>query len=117
MAETLTPIVEQQSEAAALQELIDRLDPTSRTFFAEAALGRDALEFVSSDLGKYMIGCAKQDVEDAHQKLKTTIPWRRRRIQQLQNEIRCAEQFVLYLRDLIIRGKAAEVALDERDES
>lgn len=115
MAET--PVREQQSESAALQELIDRLDPTSRTFFAEAALGRDAMEFVTSDLGKYMIGCAKQDAEDAHQKLKDTLPWRWRRIQKLQNDIRCSEQFVLYIRDLIIRGKSAEVALEERDES
>ena len=116
MAET-TPIAEQQSESAALQELIDRLDPTSRTFFAEAALGQDAIEFIATDLGRYMVGCAKQDAEDAHQKLKNTAPWRRRRIQQLQNDIRCAEQFVLYIRDLIIRGKGAEIALDERDMS
>lgn len=114
MADTIT---QPQSESAALQELIDRLDPTSRTFLAEATLGTDALDFVTSDLGQYMIGCAKQDAEDAHQKLKNTAPWRRRRIQQLQNDIKCAEQFVLYLRDLVIRGKAAEIALDEANRS
>jgi hypothetical protein len=37
-----------QDESAALQELIERLDPDSRTFFAEAALGRDAREFVEA---------------------------------------------------------------------
>ena len=113
----MAEIREQQSESAALQELIDRLDPTSRTFLAEVALGEEAREFVNSDLGKYMIGCAKQDADDAYQKLKDTAAWRRRRIQQLQNEIRCAEQFVFYLRDLVIRGKAAEIALDESERS
>lgn len=105
------------NEIQALQELLDGLDPASRTLFAEHDLGDQAQEFLNSDLGKYMVGCAKQDLEAAHEKLKTVLPFRWRRIQQLQNEIALAERFLLYVRDLVIRGKAAERALEERDET
>jgi hypothetical protein len=102
--------------SASLQELIDQLDPNSRTFYAEALIGKDAQEFFSSDLGRYMLGCAKQDMEDAYVKLKTVSPWRWRRVRELQNQVVVAERFILYIRDLILRGKAAELALEERDD-
>lgn len=107
---------ENQSEKEALQELLNAFDPDSRTMFAEAQLGHEAQDFFASDLGRYMIGCAKQDLEDAHQKLAGTMPFRWRRIQALQNEIRLPKMFLLYMRDLIIRGKAAERSLEERDD-
>ena len=107
---------EGQSEREALQELLDGLDPDSRTMFAEAELGQQAQDFFTSDLGKYMIGCAKQDLEDAHIKLALTLPFRWRRIQALQNDIRISKMFLLYMRDLIIRGKAAEIQMEERDD-
>lgn len=108
---------ELQSESAALQELIDKLDPESRTFFAEAALGRDAVEFFHSQIGQYLVGCAQQEYALAMGKLKRVGWWRWRRIMQLQNEAWRAEQFMVWLRDLIIKGKAAELALEEREES
>lgn len=108
---------EQQSEREALQELLDSLDPESRSLWAEAQLGEEARDFFNSDLGRYMVGCAKQDLEAAHSKLAKTLPFRWRRIQELQNEIRMPSMFLLYLRDLIIRGKAADLQLEERDET
>jgi hypothetical protein len=107
---------ENENEAQALNELMARLDPDSRTFAAEALLGGDAEEFANSDLGKYMIGCAQQDLDLAHIKLARTMPFRWRAIAKLQNDIRCAEQFLTYIRDLVIRGRAAEMALQEREE-
>lgn len=107
---------EGQSEREALQELLNSFDPDSRAMIAEADLGQQAAEFFGTDLGRYMIGCAKQDLEDAHQKLAETLPFRWRRIQALQNEIRLPKMFLLYMRDLIIRGKAAEKSLEEKDD-
>jgi len=113
----VSEIREPQSESAALQELIAQLDPESRTLFAEAALGRDAREFFDTDLGRYMVGCALQEYREALAKLKSVAWWRTRRIRQLQNEAWRAEQFVVWLRDLIIRGKGAELSLEEQEES
>ena len=112
----MNEIVEPSSESAALQELIGRLDPESRTFFVEAALGRDAREFLESDLGRYMIGCAQQEYADAMIHLKTVAWWRRRKIIELQNRAWRAESFLVWLRDLVIKGKAAELALEDGEE-
>ena len=108
--------VENSTESATLQEMIAQLDPESRTFFSEAALGRDAVEFFSSDLGRYMVGCAQQEYQEAMAKMKSIQPWRFIRIRELQNEAWRAEKFIVWLRDLIIKGKAAELALEEREE-
>lgn len=103
-------------ELDELQELIADLSPESHTLFAEAVLGRDAVDFFTSELGRCMVGFAKQDLDEALQKLRKTSPWRWRRIQQLQNEVELAERFLLYVRDLIIRGIGAEKTLAERED-
>ena len=96
--------------------MLSSLDPESYSFFTEAQIGAEAKEFFSSDVGRYLVGCAQQEYSAASAKLKTTQFWRWRRIIQLQNEMWRAEQFMVWLRDLIIRGKAAENALEEREE-
>lgn len=113
LAEELT---EEHVAAQEIQRIIRQLDPESRTMFAEAALGRDAQEFFRSDIGRYLIGCAQQEYADAMAKLKRVAWWRRKRILQLQNEAWRAEQFMVWLRDLIVQGIAAEQALKEAEE-
>ncbi len=84
---------------------------------AEFLLGLEAVEFAKSEIGRYMIGRARQDRNEAMEKLKDTLPWRYRKIQQLQNTIWRAERFEEYLSELIINGKNAERILDDNDES
>lgn len=108
---------ESKSDEQAFQELLDSLDPQAFDLFAEADMGREAQEFISSPIGRYLIGCAQQECRDAYDKLKRTPFWRYRRIQQLQNEIWRAENLMQWVRDLIVRGKAAEQALVEREEA
>ena len=86
---------EQQSEREALQELLAQVDPETVGLAVEFDMGEQASEFINSDLGRYMIGCARQDLQDAHRKLATTLPFRWRRIQSLQNDIRVAERLML----------------------
>lgn len=109
--------IEEINEREELQNMLDELDPESRTLFVEATLGREAIEFFRSDIGRYMVGCAQQEYALASAKLKKVAWWRKRRIQELQNEIWRAEQFMVWLRDLIIRGKASEMSLEEREET
>ena len=105
-----------RNEAQDIEDQINALGPTERTMFSEAAMGRDAQEFLKTDIGRYLIGCAKQEADDAMHDLKTVHPWRRRRITELQNKIWRAESFRGWLADLILQGKAAEHTLDEREE-
>jgi len=103
------------TENQAFQELLNSLSPESYGMFSEADLGRQAHEFLSSDIGRYLLGCAQQEHQAAIDKLKRVSFWRYRRIQQLQNEAWRSEQFMFWLRDLLVRGRMAEVQLAERE--
>ncbi len=104
------------AEREAFQDLLDSLDPTTRTLVAEADLGRQVPEFLRSELGRYLLGCADFEYAEAMEGLEKTAPWRRRRIQQLQNQAWRARSFKEWLRGLCIAGKSAENALAEREE-
>lgn len=109
--------IEDINERQELQDMLDELDPESRTLFIEADFGSEATEFFRSNLGRYMVGCAQQEYAIASAKLKKVAWWRKRKIQELQNELWRSEQFMVWLRDLIIRGKASEMSLKEREET
>lgn len=79
---------------------------------AEAVLGRDAEEFLSSELGRYILGRCEQDIADAQDKLARVSPWRRNRIRELQNEVWRARSVKGWLVELIHAGKAAEDVLE-----
>lgn len=83
--------------------------------FAEAILGRDAEEFVQSDIGQYVIGCAEQEAQEAMEQLKKVYPWRKRKITELQNKIWRAESLQQWLSELIIQGTQATSQLDQED--
>jgi hypothetical protein len=80
---------------------------------AEAILGRDAEEFLASELGRYLIGRADQEIEEAQDALAKVSPWRRNRIRDLQAQIWRAKSVKGWLAELVTNGKAAEAALDE----
>lgn len=104
------------SEAAEIQAILDDLDPESHTLFQEAADGRDAKAFFYSPVGRYMVGAAQIEYQKAMTALKTTPWWRKRKIQELQNQAWRAEKFMGWLAELIRSGVMAERAIAERDE-
>lgn len=85
----------------------------SEELFAEAIIGRDAEEFIQSELGQYLIGCAEQEAQEAMHQLKSVFPWRRRKITELQNKIWRAESFQSWLGELVIKGKQAIQQIEE----
>ena len=85
----------------------------SDELFAEAMIGKDAEEFIRSDIGRYIIGCAEQEAQDALDQLKRVYPWRRRKITELQNKIWRAESIQSWLAELVIKGQQAIQQLDE----
>ena len=96
-----------------LQAQLEALDPTMRTLVAEVDLGTQAKEFMHSELGRHLVGCLHQEVLLASEELATVWPWRRRRIQALQNQIWRSQFLLSWLRDLILSGKSADGALKE----
>jgi hypothetical protein len=83
------------------------------TLYAEAVLGRDAEEFLAGDLGRYMVGRAQMEEREAVEALARVWPWRRRRIEQLQNQLWRARSFKGWLAELVNSGKQAEEQLEE----
>ena len=75
---------------------------SSDLHIAEAVLGRDAHDFLSSDIGRYVVGQCDIEIAEAQEKLATVNPWRRDRIRQLQNEIWRAQSLKGWLVGLVI---------------
>ena len=82
---------------------------------AEAVLGKDAEEFISSELGRYIIARIEEEKAEAISKLSTVSFWRKRRIQDLQNQIWRCDTFKSWLAETVIRGKQAVDLLEQRD--
>lgn len=100
---------------AELQAILATLDPTTRTLVAEADLANETVEWLHSPVGRYIIGCAHQEMADASALLAQTWPWRRRRIQELQNRIWRAKALLSWLRELILAGQAAHQTILESE--
>lgn len=100
-----------------LQDLLQTLDPTSRVLYSEAVLGRDAEEFIRSELGQAMAGMAQQDYAEAVLTLSEVGWWRKARVRQLQQKAANAKAFLAYLEELILRGRQAQSALEQQENS
>jgi hypothetical protein len=83
--------------------------------WAEAVLGKDAEEFLNTELGRYMLGRCEQEIQEAQDELSRVSSWRRRRIQELQNRVWRAKSVKEWLAELISNGKSAEAALEETE--
>jgi hypothetical protein len=82
------------------------------SLFETAVFGKVVENFLSSDLGNYLLGQAKEEESEAMLLLVKTSPWRRRRIQQLQNQVWRAQQFQVWLADAIVAGQQATNLLE-----
>ena len=74
---------------------------------AEYYLGKDAEDFIESELGRYIIGRIEQERAELVAKLIATPARANRRITQLQNEIWRCDTFKGWLADMVVRGKQA----------
>lgn len=83
------------------------MDVGTQTLYAEAALGKDAEEFLRSDLGRYMLARAEEEEREALEGLANVWPWRRRRIQQLQAQLWRARSFGGWLTEMVVIGRQA----------
>ena len=84
-----------------------------QTLIAEAVLGRDAQEFLASEIGRYLLGRAQMDEREAMESLVSVKWWRRRRIIELQSRIYRARSVRRWLAEIITDGRQAESVLEE----
>lgn len=89
---------------------------STKVLYAEAILGKDAEEFLKTDLGRYMLARAEEEEREALDALATVFPWRRRKIQQLQSQLWRARSFTGWLGEMIISGKQALQQLESTED-
>lgn len=73
-----------------------------------AVFGKQVEDFLDSDIGQYLMQMANAEANDAMQKLRKVAPWRTRKIQQLQNQIKVCDSIVNWLSLAIKQGEAAK---------
>lgn len=81
-----------------------------------AVFGREVENYLASPLGRYLLDHADSEIEDALRGLAMVSPWRRRKIQELQNTVRCWRGFRERLAQAIEDGRIATKALEELHE-
>lgn len=72
---------------------------------AETLIGDEAKKFLESDIGKCVIGMAKQDEDEAKEKLVDAVGEKEREEFRLRAKV--ARMFPSYLKELITRGDQA----------
>lgn len=82
--------------------------PDERLLIAEIDLGLATEQFVKSDVGRYLIGRARGEAEEAIERLKKVDANDPKSIREIQNEIWRAESFQQWLEDTILGGRNAE---------
>ena len=89
------------------------LSQEEQELYAEAVLGKDAIDFLNSDLGRVIRGYAIAQREEAKEALLKVPSWRKRKIQQLQFKAAVADQFLAFIREAIVRGEMAIHGLNQ----
>ena len=79
----------------------------SQTLMAEAILGKDAEDFLKSEVGQYIVGRIEQDIEEAKSKFTEVDPTDAKAVMSLQNEIKRAESLKQYFEEIIVAGRNA----------
>ena len=91
------------------------LNDEHKALFLQAKYGIEVQDFLNTDAGFLIRSLARADAVRYTQMLKTTNPWRRRRVTELQNKIAVAESLLAYLADLLQRGEEAAMLLNNID--
>ncbi len=72
------------------------------------AFGLDAQAFMNSTLGRYLTGRANDEREQALEALKDADADNPKEIRKLQNDARCAENFLIWMAQAVAEGENAE---------
>lgn len=91
-------------------EDVEFIDNKEREYFARAKLGEDVLSFLRGPVGRYLHGCAKQELEahrDALETCNIDSIFGRRKLRRLQKKADAARYFMQWCTEAIQDGDAA----------
>ena len=78
---------------------------------AQVEIGLDAEQFLNSKLGKYLIGVAQQESDEAMRELKFVDPTNSGKIMQLQIKAQVAEAAIKWIGEAVLIGRQSEHSL------
>lgn len=90
---------------------LDPNDPVVR----DAVFGKQVEDFLSSDIGEYLLKKAEREIESTVEKLKKANPNEPMSVQGLQNQIKVCESIVGWLGEAIRSGQQAVKAIEDQD--
>ncbi len=86
------------------------------SMIAEAELGEQARAFIESDLGRYMLGLADQEVVFAQEALEKVDPTDSDEIRRIQNQAWLGRRFKEWLFDIMDKGESALLAWKQEND-
>lgn len=90
------------------------VDERERVLFAEVQIGQEARDFLATQLGQYLRGCAEREIADCTAAIAEVNPdswFGRRKIKRLQQDMAGAKRFIQWLAEAIQAGNLAEKEL------
>ncbi|MDT8364298.1 MAG: hypothetical protein RQ714_06585 [Nitrosomonas sp.] len=79
--------------------------------YAFAMVGERARDFFTSEIGRYIIGRAADEIEEVKEQLLKTPTWNKRKINRLQQQAKAAQAGIRWLQEAISEGDYAHEAL------
>ena len=82
----------------------------------QVSFGLDCQAFMQSTIGKYLAGRANADMESALEDMKTVNAEDPKAIRELQNRVKVAECFLIWMGEAVTEGENAErTYIDSQD--
>jgi hypothetical protein len=108
-----------EAQLAAAEVTVEFEDEREEALIRIAVLGKDAHDFLSKPVGRFVAGAAHQDqieIQEALTKVNPLSLFGRRKIAKLQQEHRAIELALGWLTDAVRLGMEAERQLEEPTE-
>lgn len=92
-----------------MEALVD--EDSRRIWLAEVDLGLQCQRFFNSDVGRYLLGRAAQEIQEARDLLEQVHHEETGNVRQLQNRIWRARSFITWIDEAVRDGEEAEINL------
>jgi len=103
-----------EDEEDLQEKLLDKAEKYDKELLELAVVAKMAEDWLTGDVGQYIINKVEVDIQEAIAKLINSDPHDFKQVQSAQNDIRVCEMFKVYLKQLIEEGALATQALNNR---
>lgn len=99
---------------------IEFVNEQEREYFAEAVIGEETRQFLVSNVGRYLHGCAKQEYDRCRNEMFDLDPYTptgKQEFLRLKADAAAAQHFMRWCAEAISRGDQAAVMLENYREA